>query len=136
MSARPVRVLMAKPGLDGHDRGAKVLTLALRDAGMEVIYTGLHWTPEEIAAVAQQEDVDVVGLSIMAGGPVEIARRVLSEFEKRGASPALVVGGIILGPDVDVLLGMGVDGVFPVESSIDSIVEFVESAGRKREVIA
>jgi methylmalonyl-CoA mutase, C-terminal domain len=131
---RRVRVLMAKPGLDGHDRGAKVLTLALRDAGMEVIYTGLHWTPEEIAAVAQQEDVDVVGLSIMSGGQVPIAERVMSELAKRDVSPAVVVGGVILPRDIPVLLDLGVSRVFPVESGIGEIVNCIAELGKAREV--
>src|ERR1700742_3569001 len=110
---RPIRVLVAKPGLDGHDRGAKVVAAALRDAGMEVIYTGLHQTPEMIASAAVQEDVDAVGLSIMSGAHNTLCPAVIDELKKRGADDVVVfVGGII--PDVDFarLQAAGVSGIF------------------------
>lgn len=128
-----IKVLIAKPGLDGHDRGAKILALALRDAGMEVIYTGLHWRPEEIAAAAQQEDIDVVGLSILAGSHVEMTTRLFDELRARGVAPAVVVGGTIPAADVEELRALGVAGVFPVYSSLEEIVAFIERVGRRQE---
>jgi len=130
---QPIKVLIAKPGLDGHDRGAKILALALRDAGMEVIYTGLHWRPEEIAAAAQQEDIDVVGLSILAGSHVEMTTRLFDELRARGVAPAVVVGGTIPAADVEELRALGVAGVFPVYSSLEEIVAFIERVGRRQE---
>jgi len=133
MSRNTIRVLIAKPGLDGHDRGAKVLCLALRDAGMEVVYTGLHRTPEEIAETALQEGVDVVGLSVMSGAHLALSRKVLGEMCRRGIGHVpLLVGGVIPKDDVARLEEAGVGGVFPVGSSFESIAAFIEeTAGGK-----
>ncbi|MBC7236928.1 MAG: cobalamin B12-binding domain-containing protein [Chloroflexi bacterium] len=121
-----IRVLIAKPGLDGHDRGAKVIARALRDAGMEVIYTGLRQTPEMIAEAALQEDVDVVGLSILSGAHMTLVPRVLSLLRAQGMEDvAVIVGGIIPEQDVPALLAMGVRGVFGPGTSTDEVVAFV-----------
>jgi methylmalonyl-CoA mutase C-terminal domain/subunit len=134
MTERKIRVLVAKPGLDGHDRGAKVLCLALRDAGMEVIYTGLHKTPEEIAEAALQESVDVVGLSIMSGAHLPHSKKVVEEMKKRAIGHVpLLVGGVIPREDVEKLAGIGVEGVFPVGSDFESIVEFIKEKTRGKE---
>jgi methylmalonyl-CoA mutase C-terminal domain/subunit len=124
---RKIRVIVAKPGLDGHDRGAKVIARALRDAGMEVVYTGLRQTPEQIAAAALQEDADVVGLSILSGAHNQICPRVVDVLREKGLDDVLVVvGGII--PDVDVprLQALGIRGVFRPGSSMQEIVTFIE----------
>jgi methylmalonyl-CoA mutase C-terminal domain/subunit len=123
---KKIRVVVAKPGLDGHDRGAKVIARALRDAGMEVIYTGLRQTPEMIVSAAVQEDADVIGLSILSGAHNAIVPRVMELLRQQHAEDVLVlVGGII--PDVDVagLKQAGVAGVFPPGTSMDSIVRFI-----------
>ena len=113
MSERKIRVLVAKPGLDGHDRGAKVVARALRDAGMEVIYTGLRQTPEMIAEAALQEDVDVIGLSILSGAHMALVPRILELLKANGQEPVKVfIGGIIPDEDVPLLLQMGVVGVY------------------------
>ena len=128
-----IRVLVAKPGLDGHDRGAKVIARALRDAGMEVIYTGLRQTPEQIAAAALQEDADVIGLSILSGAHNYIAPRLMELLKTKGLDDVLVlVGGII--PDVDIpkLQAMGVKGIFLPGSSMQQIVEFINANVRPR----
>ena len=126
---RPIRVLVAKPGLDGHDRGAKVIARALRDAGMEVIYTGLRQTPEMIVNAALQEDVQVIGLSILSGAHNAIVPRVLELLrEKDMADVKLIVGGIIPDEDAAALRQQGVAAVFQPGSSLDSIVEFIRSA--------
>ena len=118
-----MKVLIAKPGLDGHDRGAKVVARALRDAGMEVIYTGLKRTPEEIVHEAVQEDVDVVGLSILSGAHVLLTRRVLDGLRARGADDIkIVVGGIIPPRDVEALTKLGVSRVFPMGTPLAEIV--------------
>ena len=118
-----MKVLIAKPGLDGHDRGAKVVAQALRDAGVEVIYTGLKRTPEEIVQEAMQEDVDVIGLSVLSGAHVLLSRRVLEGLRAHGASEIrIVVGGIIPPRDVDELLKLGVSRVFPMGTSLPEIV--------------
>ena len=123
---RKIRVLVAKPGLDGHDRGAKVIARALRDAGMEVIYTGLHQTPEMIAEAALQEDVDAVGLSILSGAHMAIFPRVMDELRKRGLDDVLVcAGGIIPPPDVEPVRAMGVKGVFGPGTPMDEVVRFI-----------
>ncbi len=130
---RKIRVVIAKPGLDGHDRGAKVIARALRDAGMEVIYTGLRQTPEQIVTAALQEDADVVGLSILSGAHNHICPRVVQLLKDRGLDDVLVVvGGII--PDVDVpkLQEVGVRGVFRPGSPMHEIVEFIEKSVRPR----
>src|SRR5881296_1744282 len=130
---RKVRVVIAKPGLDGHDRGAKVIARALRDAGMEVIYTGLRQTPEQIAAAALQEDADVIGLSILSGAHNHIAPRLMELLRERGLDDVLVViGGII--PDVDIpkLRDIGVKGIFLPGTPMQEIVEFINSNARTR----
>ncbi|PKB79105.1 MAG: methylmalonyl-CoA mutase [SAR202 cluster bacterium Io17-Chloro-G9] len=124
---RPTRVLVAKPGLDGHDRGAKVIARALRDAGMEVIYTGIRQTPQMIAQAASQEDVDVLGLSILSGAHMEILPELKQLLEQQGmANVIVVVGGIIPEADRQELLNMGISGVFGPGSSTREIVEFIE----------
>ena len=113
MAERKIRVLVAKPGLDGHDRGAKVIAASLRDAGMEVIYTGLHQTPEKIAATALQEDVDVVALSILSGAHMTLFPRVLDLLKSNGMDDVLITGGgIIPQQDMDALQAMGVGRLF------------------------
>src|SRR5919106_5863523 len=119
-----MKVLIAKPGLDGHDRGAKVVAQALRDAGVEVIYTGLKRTPDEIVHEAIQEDVDVIGLSILSGAHVLLARRVLDGLRAQGAGDIkIVVGGIVPPRDVDELTKLGVSRVFPMGTPLDEIVK-------------
>ena len=126
---RPIRVLVAKPGLDGHDRGAKVIARALRDAGMEVIYTGLRQTPEMIVNAALQEDVQVIGLSILSGAHNAIVPRVLELLrEKDMADVKLIVGGIVPDGDAAELKQQGVAAVFQPGASLDSIVQFIRSA--------
>ena len=123
-----MKVLVAKPGLDGHDRGAKVVVHALRDAGIEVVYSGLKRTPEEIVAEAIQEDVDVVGLSILSGAHLTLARRVVDGLRAAGAADVeVVVGGIVPPRDVEALRAVGVGGVFPMGTPLPDIVAaFVE----------
>jgi methylmalonyl-CoA mutase C-terminal domain/subunit len=134
---RTIRVVIAKPGLDGHDRGAKVIARALRDAGMEVIYTGLRQTPEQIVAAAIQEDADVVGLSILSGAHMHICPRVVELLRERGASDVtVVVGGIIPDADVVALNDLGITGVFQPGTPMQSIVEFVRTHARTRDTIA
>ena len=126
---RPIRVLVAKPGLDGHDRGAKIIARALRDAGMEVIYTGLRQTPEMIVNAALQEDVQVIGLSILSGAHNAIVPRVMQLLrEKDMTDVKVVLGGIIPDEDAEALKRDGVAAVFQPGSSLDSIVEFIRSA--------
>src|SRR5512141_509140 len=130
---RKLRVVIAKPGLDGHDRGAKVVARALRDAGMEVIYTGLRQTPEQIVTAALQEDADVVGLSILSGAHNHIAPRLMDLLKEKGLDDVLVViGGII--PDVDVpkLHAMGVKGVFLPGTPMQVIIDFISANARPR----
>ena len=125
---KKIRVVIAKPGLDGHDRGAKVIARALRDAGMEVIYTGLRQTPEQIVAAALQEDADVIGLSILSGAHNAIVPRVVELLrEKEMSDVKVVVGGIIPDDDAEALKRQGVAGVFQPGASLNSIVEFVRS---------
>jgi methylmalonyl-CoA mutase C-terminal domain/subunit len=127
--ARTIRVLIAKPGLDGHDRGAKVVANALRDAGMEVIYTGLHQTPEMIAESAVQEDVDVVGLSILSGAHLTMFPRVMELLRQKGAGEIKVIGGgIIPSEDVSRLEGLGVARVFGPGTDTRDIIEYIRSA--------
>ena len=131
MSRRPLRVLVAKPGLDGHDRGAKVVAHALRDAGLEVIYSGLKLTPEEIVAEAVQEDADVIGLSVLSGAHLTLSRKVLDRLREAGAADvALVVGGTIPATDAEALLSMGVRRVFPMGTRLPEIVGFFKSLER------
>ncbi|MDR1990363.1 MAG: cobalamin B12-binding domain-containing protein [Acidobacteriaceae bacterium] len=130
---RKLRVVIAKPGLDGHDRGAKVIARALRDAGMEVIYTGLRQTPEQIVAAALQEDADVIGLSILSGAHNHIAPRLMALLKEQGLDDVLVVlGGII--PDVDIpgLKAMGIRGVFLPGTPMQEIIDFITSHVRAR----
>jgi methylmalonyl-CoA mutase, C-terminal domain len=130
---RRLRVVIAKPGLDGHDRGAKVIARALRDAGMEVIYTGLRQTPEQIVTAALQEDADVIGLSILSGAHNHIAPRLMDLLKEKGLDDVLVViGGII--PDVDVpkLKAIGVKGVFLPGTPMQEIIDFINSNARAR----
>jgi methylmalonyl-CoA mutase C-terminal domain/subunit len=134
---RPYRVVVAKPGLDGHDRGAKTITRALRDAGFEVIYTGLHQTPEQIAETALQEDADAVGLSLLSGAHLTLFPRVLDELRSRGLDDVLVFGGGVI-PDADVvtLKGMGVAEVFTPGSSLAGICRWLGEALDEREEAA
>lgn len=128
-----LRILVAKPGLDGHDRGAKVIARALRDAGFEVIYTGLHQTPEMIASAAVQEDVDAVGLSIMSGAHNTLFPAVVDELKKRGVDDVVVFGGgIIPEADFDGLRALGVKGVFTPGTSLESIIQWVRDNVRPR----
>lgn len=123
---RKIRVVIAKPGLDGHDRGAKVIARALRDAGMEVIYTGLRQTPEQIVAAALQEDADVIGLSILSGAHMHVCPRLMELLRQKGLDDVLVlVGGII--PDVDIprLREMGVKGIFLPGSPMQHIIDYI-----------
>ena len=124
-----IRVLIAKPGLDGHDRGAMVVARALRDAGMEVIYTGLRQTPEMIVEAALQEDVDVVGLSILSGAHMTLLPRVIDLLHENGMADVVVVGGgIIPEQDIPALLEIGVSAIFGPGTPLDEIVRFVEGA--------
>jgi methylmalonyl-CoA mutase C-terminal domain/subunit len=130
---RKIRVVIAKPGLDGHDRGAKVIARALRDAGMEVIYTGLRQTPEQIVAAALQEDADVIGLSILSGAHMHICPRVMELLRQHGVEDVLVVvGGII--PDVDIskLHAIGVKGIFLPGTPMQGIIDFIQQHVRSR----
>ena len=130
---RKIRVIIAKPGLDGHDRGAKVIARALRDAGMEVIYTGLRQTAEHIVSAALQEDADVIGLSILSGAHNHIVPRLMELIKEKGLEDVLVViGGII--PDVDVpkLKAVGVKGIFLPGTPMQNIIEFINANARVR----
>jgi len=130
---RKLRVVIAKPGLDGHDRGAKVIARALRDAGMEVIYTGLRQTPEQIASAALQEDADVIGLSILSGAHNHIAPRLMQLLKEKGLDDVLVVvGGII--PDVDIpkLKSIGVKGIFLPGTPMQEIIDFINTNARSK----
>jgi len=130
---RKLRILVAKPGLDGHDRGAKVVARALRDAGFEVIYTGLHQTPEMVAAAAIQEDVDAVGLSIMSGAHNTLFPAVIDELKKRGADDVVVFGGgIIPEGDFERLQAAGVHGIFTPGTSLEAIIQWVHENVRPR----
>jgi len=123
---RPIRVLIAKPGLDGHDRGAKVVARALRDAGMEVIYTGIRQTPQMIAEAALQEDVQVVGLSILSGAHLELFPRVVEELKARGVDDVLLfAGGIIPQDDIPLVSKIGFKGVFGPGTDTNDIIAFV-----------
>jgi methylmalonyl-CoA mutase, C-terminal domain len=128
-----IRVVIAKPGLDGHDRGAKVIARALRDAGMEVIYTGLRQTPEQVVTAALQEDADVIGLSILSGAHNHIAPRVMELLNEKGMGDVLVViGGIIPDADVPKLKAIGVRGIFQPGTPMQEIVDFIASNARDR----
>lgn len=131
---RPIRVLVAKPGLDGHDRGAKVIARALRDAGMEVIYTGLRQTPEQIVAAAVQEDVDVVGLSILSGAHNYLFPRVVELMKEQGVDDVLIIGGGVI-PDEDIpgLKEAGIAEIFTPGTTTTQMIEFIK-ANLKREI--
>ncbi len=133
----PIRVLVAKPGLDGHDRGAKVVAAALRDAGMEVIYGGLHMTPEMIVEMAVQEDVDVIGLSVLSGAHMTLFPEVLRRLREVGADHVLVTGGGIL-PDEDIaaLREQGTGELFGPGTSLDALAEYIRSETSKRRAAA
>lgn len=129
LESRRIRVLIAKPGLDGHDRGAKVVARGLRDAGFEVIYTGIRRTPAEIAETALQEDVDVIGLSILSGAHLELIPIVIEELRKRGIEPnkdvLVLVGGIIPKDDAEKLIKIGVAGIFGPGTKLGEIIDFI-----------
>lgn len=136
IESRPIRVLVAKPGLDGHDRGAKVVAAALRDAGMEVIYTGLHQTPEMIATAAVQEDVDVVGLSILSGAHMTLFPRVLQLLREQGRDDILLTGGgIIPQADMDALHAQGVGKLFGPGTPTSDLIRYIQEwfAQRQRQ---
>ncbi len=131
---RPIRVLVAKPGLDGHDRGAKVVAAALRDAGMEVIYTGLHQTPEIIAAAAIQEDVDVIGLSILSGAHMTLIPRVQDLLREAGRDDVLITGGgIIPKEDMDTLTARGIGKLFGPGTPTSELVDYIKGWFAERE---
>ena len=128
MSERPLRILVAKPGLDGHDRGAKIIARALRDAGFEVIYTGLHQTPEMIVEAALQEDVDAIGLSILSGAHLTLFPAILDRMKTQGLENVVVFGGgIIPEDDIPKLADIGVRGIFRPGATTEEIVEWVRS---------
>lgn len=132
MTKKNIRVLIAKPGLDGHDRGAKIVSRALRDAGMEVIYTGLHQTPEQIVETALQEDVDVIGLSLLSGAHLTLFQDVITSLKKRGMEHILVTGGgIIPHEDLEELKKIGVQRVFGPGTPIDVIVDYIKGSVKK-----
>jgi methylmalonyl-CoA mutase C-terminal domain/subunit len=128
-----IRVLIAKPGLDGHDRGAKVVAKALKDAGMEVIYTGLHQTANQIANVALQENVDVIGLSILSGAHVSLVGKLIEKLREKGIldDTLLLVGGNIPRKDIGTLRDMGIAQIFPTGSDLDDIIDFIKGHRQK-----
>ena len=127
MGKRPIRILVAKPGLDGHDRGAKVVAHALRNAGFEVIYTGLHQTEEQIARIAADEDVDVIGLSILSGAHIPIAEKLMKKLKEENVLDVIVlIGGNIPKKDYDSLRNIGVKAIFPTGSNFDEMVDFIQ----------
>ena len=127
MAERKIRVLLAKPGLDGHDRGAKVIAHAMREAGMEIIYTGLHQTVASIVNQAVQEDVDVIGLSIMSGAHIPICKKLMGMVKEQGVDNKLVVvGGVIPNKDIPVMKEIGVEVIFPGGSYFNDIVDFIQ----------
>jgi len=133
MTDRPIKVLIAKPGLDGHDRGAKVLARGLRDEGFEVVYTGLRQTPEMVATAALQEDVDVVGLSILSGAHMTLVPRVTKLLREAGLDDVIVVvGGIIPDDDADELRAAGVAGIFGPGTTIAEVADFLRTSARPR----
>jgi methylmalonyl-CoA mutase C-terminal domain/subunit len=132
-AARRIRVVVAKPGLDGHDRGAKIIARALRDAGMEVIYTGLHQTPEQIVATVIQEDADAVGLSILSGAHMTLVPRIAELLREQGVDDVLLtVGGTIPADDIPELKELGVAEVFTPGASTQDIIDFIQDAVRRR----
>ena len=133
LSARPIRVLVGKPGLDGHDRGAKVIARALRDSGMEVIYTGIRQSPQMIAQAASQEDVDVIGMSILSGAHLEILPEIMGLLKDQGMDDVIVVvGGIIPEVDRQPLKDLGIAEVFGPGTTTGSIVEFIQEKIKER----
>jgi methylmalonyl-CoA mutase, C-terminal domain len=131
MADRKIRVVVAKPGLDGHDRGAKIIARALRDAGMEVIYTGLHQTPEQIVETVLQEDADAVGLSILSGAHMTLVPRILELLREQGVDDVVItVGGTIPSDDVDKLKELGVAEVFTPGASAQQAIDFIRGAVR------
>jgi methylmalonyl-CoA mutase C-terminal domain/subunit len=133
MTQKKIRVLIAKPGLDGHDRGAKIVARALRDAGMEVIYTGLRQTPEMIASAAAQEDVDVIGLSILSGAHNTLCPRLLELLREKGMDDVtVVIGGIIPEPDIPLLKKAGIAEIFLPGTSTQQIVDFIRERAAAR----
>ncbi len=134
---QPIRVLIAKPGLDGHDRGAKVVAAALRDAGMEVIYGGLHQTPEVISEMAVQEDVDVVGLSILSGAHMTLFPEVKKLLDKAGADHVLLTGGGIIPPeDIEELQSQGIGRLFGPGSTLTELVDYIQTEVDRRRTAA
>ena len=132
-----IRVLVAKPGLDGHDRGAKIIARALRDAGMEVIYTGIRQTPQMIVEAALQEDVDVIGLSILSGAHMELFPRIVEGLKEKGMDDVLIVaGGIIPEEDRVALLDMGVKGIFGPGTSTQEVINFIKTSMEERRATA
>jgi len=132
LDTRPIKILVAKPGLDGHDRGAKVVAHALKEAGMEVIYTGLHRTVDQIIRIAIQEDVDVIGLSIMSGAHIPITERLMKKAREEGIDDRMVVvGGVIPGRDIPKLRELGARGVFPGGTPFSEITSFINENVRK-----
>ncbi len=132
-SGRRIRILVAKPGLDGHDRGARVIARAFRDAGFEVVYTGLHQTPEQIVAAAVQEDVDLIGLSVLSGAHMTLFKRVLELLKKNKVDDVMVIGGgIIPQEDVPRLKKLGIKEVFLPGTSLDTIVNWVKDNVKPR----
>jgi methylmalonyl-CoA mutase C-terminal domain/subunit len=137
MTDRPLRILIAKPGLDGHDRGAKIIARALRDAGMEVIYTGLRQTPEQIVAAAIQEDVDAIGVSILSGAHMTLFPRILELMRERGIGDIpLFGGGIIPDEDIPKLKAAGVDEIFTPGTPIETIISYIRKRLGQSETIA
>jgi methylmalonyl-CoA mutase cobalamin-binding domain/chain len=133
MTAKPLRILITKVGLDGHDRGAKVVARCLRDAGMEVIYTGLHRRPAEVVMAAIQEDVDVIGISMLSGAHMTLVARILEQLRREGAQDIIVVvGGVIPDEDVPALLDLGVARVFSQDTPVDVIPDEVRRLVRDR----
>jgi methylmalonyl-CoA mutase C-terminal domain/subunit len=127
MSTKRIRILIAKPGLDGHDRGAKVMAHALRDAGMEVIYSGLHQTVPSIVKMAIEEDVDVIGLSIMSGAHIPISKKIMELIKKEDLDRVIVVvGGVIPDKDISVLKEIGITGVFPGGTPFEDSIRFIK----------
>lgn len=133
MPQKRIKILIAKPGLDGHDKGAKIVALALRDAGMEVVYTGLHQPVEHIVRAAVQEGVDIIGLSIMSGAHLSICEKLLEMMKKEGiASTGVVVGGVIPARDIVKLEQMGIKGVYPGGTPFDVMIEGIKNISNKR----
>lgn len=132
MEEKRIKILVAKPGLDGHDRGAKVIALALKEAGMEVIYSGLHKTIDQIVNMAIQEDVDVIGLSIMSGAHIPLTRKLMEKLKELGIQDKMVfVGGVIPSKDIPILKEMGVKGVFPGGTPIEDAIAAIKASVKK-----